>query len=597
MKMLLRDIGFVELSTILERNKKCSSAPHLIDPKARTRARKTAQKNGIWHTLSNDFDPTQEIPVVKRSVLRTYLRNGNRVPHEEVERARSRELENAALALWLDHPKADLDYLQDLLWAYCDDWTWVMPPHIYAKVDLGSAALAARFAEILYALEDRIEDEVKERVRNEIEKRVLRKVWDYDNTEFWHTARMNWNHVCNGSFIRAALLEIQDPRKLARAIHPAIQNMTYALDGFTDDGGCKEGPGYWGYGFGHFVQAAYALHCRTGGEINIMLDEKVERICRYPLASHIEGTFRTCFGDGGHGVVETFIALLINHFYNIPELYELCPRRKSGKPVGAGALQVNSMHSLGLYKNEKATGKADQRDYVLSDLGLVNMRGMPGKAQMTVAALTGNNGVPHNHNDIGSFIVYSKGRMFLTDPGGPLYNSQTFGEQRYEILWCRSRGHSVPIINGREQQVGKQYRGELSVEGLNESGLKKVAIDMSKAYPKGTVKKLIRTLVLNPELNELTIEDDYKFSSKPKSLEEAFVTFEKSIVTKDRSVRIGTKSDGLTLVADQEGTFNVETPIEKPEHTKPGIGPLNRIIFVPEILSRQIKLSFTLKQN
>lgn len=598
---------------MLKRHEGASSASHLIDPEAKKRARRTAKQNGVWAQIERDLDPSREIPVFKRSIYRLWLRKGNRTVHQEAESNRSKQLELAALALWLDHPKADLDYLQDLLWAYCDDYSWVMAAHDYAVNDLGSTMRGARLAEILFAFEDQIEPEVADRVHGEIERRIFRNVVNYENREFWHTARMNWNHVCNGSVIRTALLEIKDAETLARLIHPMIQNMTYAIDGFTDDGGCEEGAGYWGFGFGNFVQAAYALHCRTGGELNIMSDKKLERISRFPLATHIDGLHRTGFADTNKGVVALLTALQINHFWSVPEIYELCarvPKRianvssvqeprhlekyTSSVPKGAGQLDARDMHSLALYRGQKATGQPDNADYVLPGLGMVKMRGKPGRDQVTVAALAGNNGVPHNHNDIGSFQVYVRGRMVLTDPGGPLYNKQTFRGDRYAILWCRSNGHSVPIIDGKEQQAGSKYFGKLSVEGLNEAGRKQATIDMSRAYPRGIVKKLVRTLELDSARNKLTIEDAYQFSKKPSSLEESFVTFEKAIVNKKGdSVRIGPVRGGVTMTAGQPGRFRVKTMKEKPEHTKPGTPDLQRITFVPSKLSAQFALRFS----
>jgi hypothetical protein len=593
MNMLLRDITLVELAGMFERHSQCTSAPHLIDPKAVARGRRTAKRNGVWDCLTQELDPAQAIPVRKRSTFRTFARSGNRSTLEVFETARTRELEQAVLALWLGHPKADLDYLQDILWAYCDDWTWIMAAHENTRVDLGAATKAARFAEILFALEDRIEPEVKERMRTQIEQRVLRSIWNYDNVETWHTTRMNWNHVCNGGFIRAALLEIKDTRTLARAIHPAIQNMTYALDGFADDGGCEEGTSYWGYGFGHFVQAAYALHCRTGGELNIMSDEKVERICRFPIAAHIAGTTRATFADSANGYIATSTAMQINHFYNVPQLYELCQRESEETPGGAGRLLANDMHSLALYAGQKATGKPDSQDYCLPNLGMVKLRGQAGPEQMTVLAIAGNNGVPHNHNDVGSFLLHKHDRLALTDPGAPRYNNQTFSENRYAIIFCRSRGHSVPLINGHEQAAGKQYDGSLSVEGLNDPGSKRAAIDMTRAYPDNTLKELIRTLELDPRANQLTLTDAYTFTQKPKSLEEAFVTFEKVHIAKrgDR-IRIGPVRGGLTLTALQPGAFDVETVQEKTEHVRENTPPIQRIRFIPKTLSKTMTLQF-----
>lgn len=596
MKMLLRDLTIGDLAGMLERHRECSSAPHLIDPEARQRARRTARQNGVWDRIGRELDPSRDIPAIKRSEFRHYTRTGDRTRHQAVEHARSQQLELAATALWLEHPQAELDYLQDLLWAYCDDWTWVMAAHEYASVDLGSAMRGARLAEIVHALEGQLEPEVADRVHAEIERRIFRNVCDYENTEFWHTARMNWNHVCNGGVLRAALLEIKNPRVLARLIHPVIQNMTYALDGFTDDGGCEEGAGYWGLGFGHYVQAAYALHCRTGGELNLMADEKIGRIARFPLAAHIDGTLRVTFADCGQGSVDVLNALQVNRFLKVPELYDLCPRRDSGKPVGAGPLRVEDMHSLALYRGEKAKGIPDPRDYALPNLGTVKMRGRGGAGQMTVAAIAGHNGVPHSHNDVGSFMVFVGGRMVLTDPGGPQYNSKTFSDRRYEILYCRSRGHSVPLINGREQQAGAEYRGELTVEGLNGGDAKVARIDMTRAYPRGTVRSLVRTLTLTPAENELSIEDAYGFTTKPGRVEEAFVTFERvTVVQTDRAVRIGPARGGVMLTAGQPGEFAATTLVEESEDARPGGAALVRITFLPATVSKAFVLRFCLK--
>jgi hypothetical protein len=598
MKMLLRDLTFVELASVLKQHEGCSPMPHLIDPDARKRARRTAKQNGVWSEIESELDPSRIIPAIKRSEFRHYKRTGIRTRHQKVEQARSQQMELAALALWLGHPSADLDYLQDLLWAYCDDYTWVMAAHeVHGMgIDLGSAMRGARLAEILHALEDQIEPEVANRVHAEIETRIFDNLANRENTEFWHTARMNWNHVCNGGLVRTALLEIKDARVLANVIHPIIQNMTYALDGFTDDGGCEEGASYWGFGFGHFVQAAHALHCRTEGELNIMSDEKIARISRFPLVTHIDGITRANFADCGHGAVAILNALQINHFLDVPELYELCARRDSGKPTGPGPLQVKDMHSLALYHGEKATGTPDQRDYIMPNLGTVKMRGNAGPSQMTVAAIAGNNGVPHSHNDVGSFLVFKRGRLILTDPGGPVYNSKTFSDQRYDILYCRSRGHSVPIINGREQKSGAWHCGTLTVESLNSAGTKLARIDMTRAYPRGTVRSLVRTLELDHKSNTLNIEDAYTFSKKPRTIEESFVTFEKAKRIKNgRAVQVGPVRGGAILTAAQPGKFQVKSLRKESEDAKPGGTTLMRITFVPDRYANSLVLRFHLR--
>lgn len=587
MDMLLRQTTITELAGIFGRHKGSSQAPYLKEPQAIEQAKNLAKVNGIWDDLSQNLDTSKDIPVIKRSEFRNFRRIGDRTLPQSKSGYRRRELERAAMALWLDHPKADVDYLQDLLWAYCDNYTWVMAAHEGRLIDLGSAALGATLAEILYVLGDCLEDEVKERVSQEIEQRIFQNFWNYRHLDDWKTVRMNWNHVCNGEVIRTALYQIEDPRILAHFTHAAIQNLTYALDGFTDDGGCEEGPGYWNYGFGHFLYVAYALYLKTEGELNLMKDEKIRKICEYPLAAHIKGQFMSTFADASHGHVPARIAMIINEFFDIPQLYALCRRHQDG------SLRLGGMHELASYKGQKSDGVADNRDYLLPDLGQVKLRGAPGEQQMTFMAIAGNNGVPHNHNDIGSFMVHKGDRIFLVDPGAPLYTRKTFSSQRYEIVFCNSIGHSVPLINGTQQLLGSQYYGTLKVENLNGKGQKQATIDMTHAYPEGTVKQLVRKFTLDSTANQLIIDDTYKFAETPCSLEEAFITFEDVIISPDgQSVQIGTSDNTLQISAvETPGRFNAQKLDEESKEGRTD-AVINRITFVPENLDFEMCLQF-----
>jgi hypothetical protein len=596
MKMLLRDITMEDLSRMYYRHRDRSPTPFLKESSAVRRAKKHARKNGLWDDITKGLDPSRDIPVIKRSAFRNYQRVGDRTLPQQVDGERLRNLLLAAHAVWLGHPKADIDYLQDLLWAYCDNYTWVRAAHEGRSIDLGSGKLATLFAEIIDVLGDRLENEVKERLSEEIDRRIFQNFWNYGHVDFWKTVRMNWNHVCNGSVIRTALHQVKDVKLLALMTHAAIQNLTYALDGFSDDGGCEEGPGYWGFGFGHYLYVAHALYEKTDGELNLMDDPKVERICRYPIASNISGKYRSTFADSGHGHIPSRVAITINEFYDLPELYDLCPLH-ADRTLKLGLEDHSLVHDFAIYKGQKAQGKQDNRDYLLKDLGQVKIRGKQGKQQMTVMAIAGHNGVPHNHNDIGSFIVHKAGRLHLVDPGGPKYRKDTFGPKRYGIPYCNSYGHSLPVINGRLQKEGKEYFGTLETHNLNDKGDKQVIIDMTNAYPEGTVQKLIRTLTLEQETNRLFLEDAYTFKRSPKTIEEAFVTFEKASVARGgKTVQIGTKSTGVTVKpVDASGKFSIERLVDAAKTDGKNNEVITRIAFVPKHLSKQMTLRFEIE--
>ena len=142
MEMLLRDVTIPELAGIYRRHRRRSPAPYLIDPKVISRARRLAKKNGIWADLAENLDTRRDIPILRGSDFRRLRRTKDRrLTHMD---GRGRELSRAALALWLGHPNADVDYLQDLLWAYCEDSTWVHGVHDGNVIDLSSSAMASR---------------------------------------------------------------------------------------------------------------------------------------------------------------------------------------------------------------------------------------------------------------------------------------------------------------------------------------------------------------------------------------------------------------------------------------------------------------------
>ncbi|MCH2665038.1 hypothetical protein MK139_11940, partial [bacterium] len=149
----------------------------------------------------------------------------------------------------------------------------------------------------------------------------------------------------------------------------------------------------------------------------------IDAICRYPLAAHIKDHLRSTFADSSHGYIPLRAAQIINEHKELPELYNLCEAHRDR------TLKPGSPHELATYTGYKQIGKADPKDYFLPGLGQVKMRSKPGRKSLTLMAIAGHNGVPHNHNDIGSFILHRGassglptlvGRSIHARPSGPI---------------------------------------------------------------------------------------------------------------------------------------------------------------------------------
>ncbi|RMD76193.1 MAG: hypothetical protein D6820_13180, partial [Lentisphaerae bacterium] len=149
MEMLLRHTTQAELTTLLRNTSPASPIGHLLAPDAQAFARQLAQDSDIWKRLPEKIAPDEPVEIFTRSAYRQYQRTGSRKEGEAQRSRRLTRLRAAATALWLQHPVADIDFLQDLLWAYCDDWTWVMAAHERHPDpnDLGSTGLATTLAE------------------------------------------------------------------------------------------------------------------------------------------------------------------------------------------------------------------------------------------------------------------------------------------------------------------------------------------------------------------------------------------------------------------------------------------------------------------
>ncbi|MBE7158441.1 MAG: heparinase II/III family protein, partial [Rhodospirillales bacterium] len=501
--MLLDHVSIQTLAGWLAPHLSRPAWPGLLDPVVKERARGQARRAGWWEELGRLLDPHTPIPVLRRSVFRDYQRTGNRTRGEAAILARAADTERAALALWMEHPAADLDYFQDLLWAWCETW-WKIPAHETLSLELVDTLRARQLAEYRFVFADRLEPEVSARLAREIADRALVPALDWNHPDPWQTRENNWNTVCNSNLIVAGLYEITDPLKLATFIHPLIRRMDYALAYYTDDGGCVEGASYWEYGFCNFVDAAIALHERTGGALNLMAaDPKIERICRYPLAAYLAPPLRAAFADGDHGWLNAESALKINRFFPVAELFSLTSREADG------SLRLREMRSLALDAEEPPPVPLGRTDYLLPDLGYAKIHAP--QAEVVLAVQAGNNGVSHNHNDLGSFILCRDGVCVLTDPGAPVYRADTFGPGRYDILVCRSRGHSVPVVNGHEQAAGAEFYAGITVQEAGEMpGGKSVHVDLTQAYPAPTLRRLERRFTIAPN-GDLHIRDDYAF--------------------------------------------------------------------------------------
>jgi len=86
----------------------------------------------------------------------------------------------------------------------------------------------------------------------------------------WITNNNNWNSVCHGGMVTAALAVADvNPALAAKTISRALANLPNSLKEYAPDGAHPEGPSYWRFGTSFSVLAANVLTTALGRDFGI----------------------------------------------------------------------------------------------------------------------------------------------------------------------------------------------------------------------------------------------------------------------------------------------------------------------------------------
>jgi hypothetical protein len=141
------------------------------------------------------------------------------------------------------------------------------------------------------------------------------------------------------------------------------------------------------------------------------------------------------------------------------------------------------------------------------------------KGEFILAAKAGHNAENHNHNDVGSAILFVDSRPVIVDPGVGTYVKDTFGANRYNLWNNQSDWHSVPVINGMSQLPGREFASKNVSCDLDAACF---AADIAGAYPADAACiSWNRKWILTD--SELVLTDTYELSERKTSDVENFV--------------------------------------------------------------------------
>ena len=508
--------------------------------------------------------------VVKASDYMEFIRSGNRDIMQLPQSKRVSALEALTLAELAEGKGRFMDALMDGVWAMCEQTTWVLSAHLILQkkgaglpdpddtvIDLTSGEIGALLSWIHYffaAELDKMSPFVAERIRREIKERVL--VPYYTRNDFWWMgfggeAVNNWNVWVNYNVMQCILLMETDRQKRTDNIYKIMLSIDKFIDYYPDDGGCDEGPSYWSHAGGKLFEGLELLHTATGGKVNLYDNELIKNIGRYIYRAYISDPYYVNFADAGaKGGINPGLVYRYGKAINDPIMQGFgafyAQKRDFANTAPSGS--VGAVFRDLFDAKEIMTVQTVEPLLIESWLPgsqLVMARDKANSKQgFYFAAKGGHNAESHNHNDVGTFILYYNGLPALIDVGVGTYTRQTFSNERYSIWTMQSGYHNLPAINGVDQKDGMQYASS-NVSFKSSAGTVDFSLNIAGAYPAGAAVKTWQRSYRFNRGKDFVISDKYALTENKGGTSLNFMTSCKATLVKPGLIRL--EGEGFTL--------------------------------------------------
>lgn len=466
---------------------------------------------------------TYEWPYIPATKSLLIERTGDREEYQRISFEKRRVLGTLLLAEIYENKGRFLDHIIDGVWSICEESFWGVPAHLPKTkeisglmdtsnpfVDLFAAETATYLAWVDYFLGEKLDvvsPQIRKRIYNETNYRIFQPLMTKHHG--WMGGQgdgrrpNNWNPwICSNWLNSVLLLEKDDARR-----SETVQRILVVLDNFLNpypqDGGCDEGPGYWGAAAASLYDNLTLLNVATPGAFAYAFqDEKVRNMARFIYRAQIGDKYFLNFADASPK--PHMSANMIYRFGKDIQDEDMMKFGAYYREPHTGALSTfHYFRNLFALFIEEEFQNAPQglplpKDVWLPDLQVMIARDKAGSTEgFFVGAKGGHNAESHNHNDIGNYVVYYDGLPVLIDVGSGTYTRRTFSGERYDIWFNRSDYHNVPTINGKTQTPGSEYKAT-NVAYVKNSSYAQFTLDISKSYPpEAGVDSWKRTIRLN----------------------------------------------------------------------------------------------------
>lgn len=491
-----------------------------------------------------------------------YERSGSRKAMEDPAGANNIALSRLLLAELAEGKGRFMEQLINGIWAACDMPSWVASAHLPVQrtrrslpdfreeiIDLGSSDMGSFYSWTWYFLHtemDKTDPVIAARLKENIRRRILNPY--LERNDYWWQAlddkpgRLvnNWNPWCNFNVLTCFLLIEDDPERKLAGVYKTIRSTDQFINYVKEDGACEEGPSYWGHAAGKLYDYLELLRRASNGKISLFDHPMIRNMGEYMVRSYVGNGWVVNFADASaKGGGEAGLIYRYGKAVNSTDMQSfaayLLREEKGNTSVNMTRDLFRTLENIAISNEIRQTSpslpKAGITWYPQTEFCYFQ-----NPERLFLAMKGGFNNESHNHNDVGTFSLYANETPFFIDAGVGTYTRQTFGPERYSIWTMQSEYHNLPVINGKAQVFGAEYKASNTrVDTINQ----RFSTDIAGAYPKDAgIRSWIRTYQLTGkgvlitdqfDINKPTVTNAIHFLvwAKPEQVSDGYIRLEK----------------------------------------------------------------------
>ena len=457
--------------------------------------------------------------------------------------------------------------------AVCNFPDWNSKRHF---LDVGEMATAVAFGyDWLY---NELSAATRTKAANALLKFAFQQAQDKNWNLNFYEATNNWNQVCNGGLVCAALASYENnPSEAKDMIEKALESNKPALEVmYSPDGNYPEGSGYWCYGTLYQVLMLAALNSTLGTDNGLSDTPGFSKTAEYMLyMTGLNSKFFN-YSDCAPSSTAALASWWFADKYSNPSLlynelkmlkngeYASCAENRLLPMIMAFANNLN-LDAISAPSNKLWSGKGEtpvvmvHTDWTYTDTDkYLGIKG--GKA-----------GSSHGHMDAGSFIFERDGVRWAMDLGMQSYITleskgvdlwdMSQNGQRWEVFRLSNIAHNTLTINGERHLVKSNAPITRTFESKKQKGAE---VDLSSVFA-NSVKKVVRTVILDQK-DHLEVTDRLETGDKEAAVSWIMVTPAEAKITGKNRMELTKDGQRMLLTVDADTEVEMKTWSNVPPH-------------------------------